>query len=1047
MTKKTKINQKSRKILAFVLIFCLLPSSVNSQGESPFGGGNFFGMARGIIDTFGNAITGHMDRKRRAGQMRQGIGQSFAPRGVPSKYFPRCTVAAASPSFPENVCRDDLGLDPANTRLYSEAQRFKKIATDNVAFFDGLLIAGGQESSHPLGLQCIEKYTKRNLQDVQNAINDLERENDRLKLKLKEFRNQNKAFLDKMKEVNGRLKGGGEDMDFLKEFSPSCREIIGASKVADAASKGGLTGLYKGVGGKWAKANTFRNNFNSLAKELNDKKGEFLRRVSSEGPMFLGQQGKSQGDFDGAIFNAAKERYGKFQKMYGRVKEQFPDLPNMDRHFRQNIDQLVKDAQVRYRARIIGNCTSKMRLNPQKVVAGLQQQSATLGSNVNDYKKEVARILQKGSIGDPAIMAEIIALDRKYRGNITYRYKEGGKTVRRPPSAIFTSMVSSCEETMASGEVERAAKEFKDLKRVADTLATDIGNAIDKKVVRCDGGKTKIGHCGDGTMNPSSPNFCLSRGRYCANEILVCRREVGAKVAVARDELKALQNQWNNGLKDLAASVRNRMGNIIAPAIANMMKKISHHTGAQVVEPENKSLNVPEMGKYQGIELLGGGLLGKGDFDNIFSGPIKEDLIVKLKAQKESLSGIYSDYLSKKEQNLRDNREKWNAIKERCTGIEAKMVNAVNEENKRRREQNQEDQDNLRQICARYGLYQQDPTPGCKDGGLAQLYTDAMAASSHLNANVLHHIQKFMEHCNKLNSDAIEEEGEGDSEEQSALKKMCDKHDGSFDEVKESMVSMGIDILPEKYRDDARAFLDSEGSSDEVDIEDLDNGYKKMLQRIHSLVHSEQGDKYKSSTKLAQTLLSGSATKGEVYRKIEAKLGDETMPGFLSSWKEEDGTPSAEEIKDLLDNLNKDEYKEAVFKNHKKAQKIIDHLDGNLSDSDNLCTELNNHAKIWAAKECGGDDDDDDCFNEKLAEAPKKVAGQKPFSGPERIANYIEKKYASSVGRELGELSRSYDYDCVAIKRNEPPFGKPSLNIESIFEGMDRGMFRNNLGR
>ena len=1046
ISKDTKCSWK-RTFFVNISIIALLLSPTGLTQDSNF--------ASQVIETAAKLGKQFIENKRKQNvQRRQTLTlATYRPKQIYSKYFPQqCSVGMATDNFPENICRTDLPNDPRNARRISEAQTYKKIAIENITFYNNLL-SKGQESQRPIGLECLEQGKKEELGKVQDIINRLKSESDRVKLLIQQFKTANQAILSEMSKINGELAGrragGGLNTatkDFSKEFSPACRDIL-SNRLLSKGPEIGFLGLQKdqSFSDKYGDALRAHTNINIWQKELLNKIGNIKKQMRQYGPQILGKKellslsdNPSATDLNQSITDIVGAKYKTFAIEYEYankyLKENFNySLPPADQDFASAMSRFAKGASHYFRKKTVHECVLKgkykIALDPKKIIAGLKQKNASRGTNVRNYQNRLRAILNSDSLIEDKMQA-LKRLDKDYYGAITYTYKDHrSRKVARIPSQIFEQTINVCrrrvdqDQTFAfnsSGESDakksKKAEQFiKNLAKKGQTMSSDIGNAIYKRVYQCNNVPIKAGACNRKKMNPSEASFCIKHAETCSTAIRRCHKEVTDKISFRKQKMNALGNQWNRSVRDLITRQKEHLKQNIFPMVTKTMEAVKKYMpGATWDYQVNNYIIEPEMAisKKFGIEMLGGG-----NFKNFNRLPyiIEEKMVKMLTIQKSKLEQEYNQYIANKEQAMQKNLARWEELKNSCNQVETAMLKAADKYNRNALKQHNKRMQEVAGICNRYNLLRQNPAAGCGDGenSTSQLFTDSLKVSGLINPQVQEHLSKFSSYCNQYNNEV---EAESDYDPLSALGQQCRDNDDDYDGIKRDLIEKIVAGAPEDLRDNVRNYFES---SEARLSSELDSSYRRHIRKAkHALEFA--GSNIDLATKL---LKSNTKTKKE----IATALGN---PSELSGWDTDTSSPTLEELKKVASlGGNLSEQVKTVFnKDPEHIIKIVEDLVNNdvrspasEADTKNPCKQHTLLAKFEAAKRCS--DDATGCFEDKLEELLEESQDDPQLKRLDKSITSILKQEKGRQADALGELGNSLT-NCSGIHSQPPQQGK-----------------------
>ena len=1027
-----------KKLIPYLaaIVSLLFPSKIVSQAE-----GLPITLLKGI-DQVGRQLIQNRQRSR----PNQSFQSSpYAPRPIPSKYFPRCKINMGRSNFPQNVCRKDLPTGGAIGAKMSEAQGFKKIALNNISFLESLLTPG-QESMNPIGLQCLQEASQKKLSDIQNVINRLKLESIKIKKGFEEFNQRNRNLILEMKKVNAELRGGADQIDnlnrdFAQDFSPVCRDIFTAKVLATANQKG-LLGIKNNpeLTEKYDLANNAYNNEGIWKQELRDKIKKVKDKIIRYGPSVLVEPAKmglisekSDLSLDKTMSIAIAKSYAQFKNEYDDINAQMKknlkhSLPPLDENFYKNISHFAKSSQKYFKKKLVHECVVGnkygLAIDSKKILQGLKQSnSTTQGTNVINYRNQLQQILNQDSFfGDK--MAAIRKLDKIYNGVIVYTYRDTrAGVVSKPPSEIFKATIQACtrqiglDNTFARNpsqggfvDIKQIDGRLKRLSQKAKTFPTNIANDIYQRVANCNGRVLKSGSCNKKTLNSQEEGFCIAHAASCANAVRSCHQELGDKINVRINTLKVMGKKWDDAAKTFITQQQNYLNTALFPPVAMIMEQIRKHLpGATVELNADTFIKLPssEISQEFGISMLGGGSLE--EFQQLPK-LIEKNLIGMLKDQKRNLEVEYKKYIADKRQSINSDLQRWKGLKTACTSLESQIAATAEKINRARQKAWNENRAAARNFCTQYDSVRQNPAAGCDT--LKELYGNSVRTSGMIDPGVNVHLGRFMAYCNEFNN---EQNNPQEEHAESKLKDFCEKYDNRYEDIKEPLTDMALTTVSEEYKDSVSDYL--QNRSPDIDlIKALSSQQRRYLRNVHRLLHPADDDYNVSSTAVDELVRGNLRSKNEAYRYFNSGT-PVTSPALFKEWKNQTGPLSIKDLFKIREQAPSEKLSNFFIDDPNQAKKMIKLLQNATSlkiETTDLCVKHMNHALYQAAKNCAEKDSgNQQCLKNELDEtswSPQLTDLEKKLS---QLVDYSK----DIVAQELGEQAQG---------RCEAPLGKES---------------------
>ena len=855
-----------------------------------------------------------------------------------------------------------------------------------------------------------------------------------------------------MRKINAELKGGTGQIDnlnrdFSQDFSPVCRDIFSTKVLADAKQTG-LLGIKNNSDfiEKYDLANKAYRNEDIWKQDLLSKIKKIKEKIVRYGPAALNDPGKmstiseeSDLSLDKSISIAIKKFSTQFKSEYENIKKQMQknlkySLPPLDENFYKNISDFTQSSQKYFKKKLVHECVMgekyDLTIDSKKILQGLKQSnSTTQGTNVINYRNQLARILGQDSFFEDKIAA-IRKLDKKYNGRIVYTYRDPRTgVVSRPPSTIYKSAIKACtqqinlDNTFAKApsqnnlsNIKQAARQLKILSEKARTFTNDIANNIYQRVNNCNGRVLKAGSCNDNTLNPKWSGFCIAHATSCANAIRSCHQNLSNKINAKINTLKNMGNRWDESVKNFVKKQQNYLDTTFFPLVSTITEQIRKHLpGATNKYDSDTFIKLPssEISEEFGIDMLGGG-----NTEGISQLPdlIEKNLIGMLSEQKQKLGTEYDQYISDKENSIKHDLGRWKELADSCKQLEEMIAKNIEKINRARQKSWNESRKSARDFCAKYDFVRQNPAAGCDS--LEELYSNSIRTSGMIDPNVNIHLNRFMGYCSEYNNE--QDSSKDEDEPDSTLKQLCETYDNKYENIKEPLMEMASTTVPEEYKEQVLDYLQAENPNIDS-INELSHPQRRHLKNVRSLLYVPD-DNHKITPKIVDGLIKTSyRTKKDAYELFN-KDGQNVV---FSEWKNDDTPITIDDLFKIRKDAPNDKLKQFFIEDSDQSKKIINQLQQNFDsfkpNTDDLCTKHMNHSLYQAAKICAEKNSSNpNCLKNEL----DTTAWSKQFSDVEKKLSKLVSFSDAIVAQELGEQAQGR---CVAPLSNQPKRKKPSM--------------------
>ncbi|MDC1175056.1 hypothetical protein OAT67_06660, partial [Bacteriovoracaceae bacterium] len=749
--------------------------------------------------------------------------------------------------------------------------QFKELAYSHENFYENLL-AVGQNSRAPQGIECLKENLKNSLSQFNTKMNALQALSDKIKKENQAFRDENKKLLDELDKEASELFGEtGRDLDantkkFADYFSPQCRRVIGDNNLLGAPKSGGLLGIRDDkLSASKQSANDYKNNEAKLKSDLDSQLKTIQAQIEEQGveawqfsPGEIVGQGRNP--FLG-MQQSLKSEKSKFDREVGRIRKVVQEevgysIPTLDSNFRYNMKTFSKNAKNFFRKKEINECVtmsgSGVGISTEKILDGLRQESTnSQGTTVIAYKKALKGILDSDAFIEEKLEA-IRRLDAKLgRGDITVRYVDGSANqIADTPYGLFRKQVAMCESYISQDntfsanntnqksikeKIDRADRYIKQIMKLEKSFSSNIVNSIREQVQNCNGQPMESGSCSadnNEMMNPKSQSFCMAHASQCSDQVNNCYNQVDQVIAQKQQRMKTLGANYDRNITALVARQEAILASVKAQVVqdAEFIRKFI--PGAEYEFPKDLFVKMPADKKHPkfGIMLKGGGDLK--DIENLPGEILKmKDM---LKKQASAVNKEIGEYIASQEKAVKDNLKRWKKIASDCEKAEQATQKMAADAYKAQ----QDEYAKAGQFCKKYNMLRQNPGAGCDQA--ESLVEDVMEASSYVNPEVGPVAIQYKGYCKSVNNEADESSDSPTTEDYVMnFKDACDQGSdwaGARREIIEDIIDRYEDDIPSADKTALETY--AAGSSNTAptlssDFRDT-SIYKKYLRKVIS---------------------------------------------------------------------------------------------------------------------------------------------------------------------------------------------------------------------
>ncbi|GEM_PF-2204014 len=954
--RRQKRNKKNllRQVSATASICALIYSPISLSAQDP----NWVDQSMQIMNTALQTAQQSMQQTMATNQVAAQMS-TLQPQVISAKYFPHCKISQAQSAFPVGICEDNI-TDPTGL---NQAMQYKNLATTYTSMYEQLL-STAQNTSYPVGLQCLEDAKEGMVTSLQDRLNSLEELKAKIEKESQFFRDENKKLLADMEDANTELFGGGsgdidaKTRDYSDYFSDACQNIIGPETLASAA-KGGLNGIKVGLTSVNKEAANFVTNKPQIESDLNAQIQTIKAQIESQGidqwrkDVSAGQQSINGVDLTrmgvatpviSVISTEISRMNSKVDSIQSELSKIIPgyEIPTMDSNFGVDFANFTNDAENYFKKKYISECVTLedkgVAISPEQILKSLRVGgSGDKSTALSNYKIALQNILDSDAFIEDK-MAQIQELDNRYSSsNISIQYKNSSaQTITTTPYGLFRETVTQCEQkytqddTFSTGQagqvsqqtqVARAKTYLNELKELESTFAATIGNQIYDSVINCSGRSETTNTCSEeGIFDQGSDAFCVKHASTCSGRVQSCFSEANTLVENKKAQIKAYQATYNKNVTALVARQEAYLAQVKAQVLADADYLKQYFPGANFSYPEGLFIEMPGNEESEfGVDLLGGGSLNF--LDNL------PDQIAKLKEtlQKQSgeITNVVNDYIATQKDAIQTQKSKWENLATNCSNAESGYREFVNAQNMQMQQTQQELMSEVGQFCQKYEqLGNLNPAAGCdeSDYSAQALYETVGGVANYISNEAEYGVTEYRKLCARANNER--EKGTEDDDDTpknpSTLARVCDENDNDVDDVIKDLTATAMDALPtdlEKYKSKLTKYIKSGDDSDlnkEIKKSDFYKNVAKPLQKTIAKNDFRTEDDYKADikelingkSKITQTEINDYASKLESANcdALEKASDKENCKDAKSLVS----TDKEQALKDAADGISKD---------------------------------------------------------------------------------------------------------------------------------------------
>lgn len=638
-----------------------------------------------------------------------------------------------------------------------------------------------------VGKQCLQDGMKSIKDNFDTMTSQYEAMISNYEAQLKKIAEVQKKNLTKIKELNGLLNGGGNNVsqdfkntDFNKLLPDTCVQAYDVNTIIK--KQGGLVGLKDLMTKDDREAKKFRgNSLVSLRNQIEFDKKKVAANIKKTGitdrnDIFAGTQFLST--FKAARTMASADTTYQTQKVQAMLKNlgiSDTDLPDpKDPGFMIKVNRLASKSDSAYQEKFILDCMTGKNAAAYSTPLAKSISSfdhVKLGSSgdaLSSFKRAAS-----GAFSDPTSLS---ALDNTVSSiaNSDIRItvtNSSGKSVSKTASQYYADIKNECTAiyngdlspagNVANLETYRAeAKLLKaEAQKLADyaksvTSASGEGSVIaqiDELIYNCGGKAVDLASCSKDTYNTGDAGFCITQAAACSDNLNQCSTITENLVTQKTQELKQKADMYNAQMQDQENKAKALMAQMQAH-----MSQVADSTYKQMfpnmTPAAARAFGLPSMPglQFEGLadldlpmsDALTKGVLLEKDPEAFLKAMMK-NLDDNTKKMKTTLGNWYADqeqHINEQVGSINGAVEteitKWQNFISDCSGAIKNRNDAIAKQKQDAIKAAQDASKEQLEFCSKLrGLQDNGVGPGCDGDHSAQnLYTDAVEIASVLQA-------------------------------------------------------------------------------------------------------------------------------------------------------------------------------------------------------------------------------------------------------------------------------------------------------------------------
>jgi len=832
--------------------------------------------AAGAMNVIGGTAMQFAKQQQMMAQQMQMMAQmnALAPKIVPAKYF-GCPVGPAMADMPSGgFCPKD-SQDPSLVNSIPTFRNIKSMAEQNANFFEKLLNEA-QNTKNAVGIQCLQDSLKRSMDEMQMQINSLQDLADKIAKENQTFREQNKAIIDQMKDVNSELNGGMKTGDqkarrFAENFSAGCVQYMGESSLETYKGQNkGLLALRNDQASLNDQANNLMSKRPQIEKDLITQINEFKKAVALNGidgvlrkGAFIPKSGITS--FQGAFKNLSETKGAQINLRIETIKGKLQSelgytVPDLDGNFNGSIESLVQNADEFFTKKKVNECArTSLGLSNSELLASLRHTSSTNSDILERYKRAIANILGNSDIQADVAAKQIQDLDKQYGGKIVLQLTgTSGQDTSATPYAYMQNIIAGCKDGLnynklndgqstASGGsalkqlgserdlIEAGKKYLQEIASISKNAASELANEFYEQVANCSGAKTEVSECKNGdNFSADQPGFCIKKAVNCSQQINSCYREIDVAIKTRQTKMNTLAATYDKNVAGLVANQERFLGQVKSRVDFYQKMMARTYPGTVVELPGVSSGKDKENGLFVSMpekilnEELGVYLRGGGKIDEFEKLPEK---IVKLKdmvtKQKDAVKKEVEEYIVLQRQATEKNKEKWMKVAEQCEGSEKNAVAAAQKAEAAAQKAAQAAQKKQNEFCSKFASMKSkvasgNPAAICGEPVEGLMKSLGEATESLVSRDAATISRSVNQYCSSVQASSKDstESDEGSKKSGSDLASLCDENGGNSSSVLGSLFDLAEKSVPAGNSTEFQAVKDllNEGKISEAKI-------------------------------------------------------------------------------------------------------------------------------------------------------------------------------------------------------------------------------------
>jgi hypothetical protein len=802
---------------------------------------------------------------------RQQALQNNQPKSTPAKYFPKCSVPQAGPSIPKQLCE-------RNTRAKEKTVSAQDLGYANAGLdlakvyidqFYKQMQSEGQNTYMPVGIQCLKDELKNLDRTFQDKINALENMASEAEKKVQALRDENNNLTDGLRNLNYQLNGGqmannkDKSFDVSKQFNEGCRQALGS---AAFNNQQGLRGVETYINNPQNKlkdnaANVLAHT-SSIAGSSGDGGTLFMDRmneirsyIAKNGIQNLSkfiENGKAMGPIGAARMKTIADRL-LLQMENERVrinnklsKEYNYNLPAMDEDFIKNMQAYLSGHGNVFSEKKINDCVLKkddsgLGISLDQIKLTQDNASSGPGGVADDYAKSMRAIWASDQPLDYKMkQIENLETNLSY-GSVKVLVRDpirANKLERITPYELFSRSIQQCkakyqmsgaDSTDAISGQQKTTDAHSMLSKFSDkvnTFADDLIKEMKSDILRCSAQSMELTQCssGKGAMDFSSPSFCWSLGKKCAETVNSCASQARTLISNMEKRIQTESDKYNVNVKKMVAIHEDYLQKVKLQVFSDVAFYRQFFPAAKYELPEGLYVPMPEL--KAGPSELGGAMLmggGSSDYLKYLPGKLRELKKVVQQAAK-SMKDEAQLYIETQRETIAQNEREWRDMATECKARVDEFQEYYTENKRRQQEaaakqkamQEQEQQEREAKVsafCQKYDrlLESNNPQGWCSDK-LDGLFADSDEIANWLDPDVPSILSEYRNNCARAQSN--KDDGSEDDTKTPALVRHCSGGAGDWDSIAKEYKERLLSRLPQDIdRQAISDYMDGNGAT------------------------------------------------------------------------------------------------------------------------------------------------------------------------------------------------------------------------------------------